>query len=64
MTLGVVLRTAELGADYLHEGFLRVAAVSGFLAWVALGAWGLAVGLTMLRGASLRRRIARSKDNP
>jgi hypothetical protein len=55
--LAVLLRTAELGADYLHEGFLRAAAVSGFLAWLALGAWGLAVGLTMLRGAAARRPI-------
>ncbi len=55
LTLAVLLRTAELGADFLHEGFLRVAAVSGFLAWVALLAWGLAVGLTMLQGVSLRR---------
>ncbi len=56
LVLAVVLRTAELGADYLHEGFLGPAAISGFLAWVALGAWGLAAGLTMLRGAALRRQ--------
>ncbi|MBI2562077.1 MAG: hypothetical protein HYW08_06755 [candidate division NC10 bacterium] len=55
LALAVLLRTAEMGADYLHEGFLRAAAVSGFLAWVALLAWGLAVGLTMIRGAALRR---------
>ena len=42
-------------ADFLHEGFLRLAAISGFLAWVALLAWGLALGLTMLQGAALRR---------
>ena len=51
----VLLRTAELGADYLHEGFLRPAALSGFLAWLALAAWGLAVALTMVRGAAARR---------
>lgn len=51
----VALRTAELGADYLHEGFLRAAAVSGFLAWAALAAWGLAIALTMRRGAAARR---------
>ncbi len=51
----VALRTAELGADYLHEGFLRAAALSGFLAWLALAAWGLAVALTMRRGAAARR---------
>lgn len=56
LVLAVLLRTAEVGADYLHEGFLRPAAVSGFLAWAALLAWGLAVGLTMTRGAALRRR--------
>ncbi len=56
LLLAVVLRTAELGADYVHEGFLRPAAISGFLAWVALAAWGLAAGLTMVRGAALRRR--------
>ncbi len=55
LSLAVVLRTAELGADYLHEAFLRAAALSGFLAWLALGAWGLAVGLTMLRGVAARR---------
>ena len=55
LTLAVLLRTAELGADYLHEGFLRLAAISGLLAWVALLAWGLAVGLTMLQGVALRR---------
>lgn len=55
LTLAVILRTAELGADYVHEDFLRLASVSGFLAWVALLAWGLAVGLTMVRGARLRR---------
>jgi hypothetical protein len=56
LALAVLLRTAEVGADYLHESFLRAAAVSGFLAWAALLAWGLAVGLTMTRGAALRRR--------
>ena len=58
LSLAVVLRTAELGADYLHEAFLRPAAVSGFLAWLAFGAWGLAVALTMLRGAAARRAPA------
>ena len=48
------LRTSELGADYLHEGFLRAAA-SGFLAWAALAAGGLAIALTMRRGAAARR---------
>lgn len=51
----VALRTAELGADYLHEDFLRAAAPSGFLAWVTLAAWGLAIALTMRRGAAARR---------
>ena len=44
-----------MGADYLHEGFLRVAAFSGFFAWVALVAWGASVSLTMIRGAAARR---------
>ena len=55
LALAVLLRTAELGADYLHEAFLRPAAVSGFLAWLALGAWGLAIVLTMRRPAAARR---------
>jgi len=55
LSLAVLLRTAEMGADYLHEGFLRVAAFSGFFAWVALVAWGASVSLTMIRGAAARR---------
>lgn len=58
LALAVLLRTAELGADYLDERFLRPAAFSGFLALVALGAWGLAVALTMARGAAARRSSA------
>jgi hypothetical protein len=55
LATGTILRTMEVGADYLHEAFLRPAAVSGFLAWLALGCWGLAAGLTMLRGIRARR---------
>ena len=55
LSLAVLLRTLEMGADYLHQGFLRVAAFSGVLAWVALWMWGLAVSLTMIRGAAARR---------
>ncbi len=60
----VLLRTVELGADYLHEGFLRLAAVSGFLAWLALGCWGLAVILTMLRGAAVPRQPEKALARP
>ncbi|MBI3079460.1 MAG: hypothetical protein HYY85_21130, partial [Deltaproteobacteria bacterium] len=55
LAAAVLLRTAELGADYVDEGFLRPAAVSGFLAWAALAFWGLAVSVTMARGAAARR---------
>ena len=55
LSLAVLLRTGELGADYLDERFLRPAAASGFLALVALAAWGLAIALTMRRGADARR---------
>ncbi len=55
LALAVLLRTAGVGADYLDERFLRPAAASGFLALMALMAWGLAVVLTMLRGAAARR---------
>jgi hypothetical protein len=55
LALAVLLRTAELGADYIDERFLRPAAFSGFLALLALAAWGLAVVLTMRRGAAARR---------
>lgn len=58
LSSAVLLRTAEMGADYLHEGFLHLAAYSGFLAWVALVAWGLAVSLTMIRGTAARRSVA------
>ncbi len=54
LAAAVLLRTAELGADYLHEGFLRAAEVSGVLAWAALAALGLSLLLTMLRGAAAR----------
>lgn len=55
LATSTILRTLEVGADYLHEGFLRPAAVSGFLAWLALGCWGLAASLTMLGGIRARR---------
>jgi len=55
LALAVFLRTAELGADYLDERFLRPAALSGFLALLALAAWALAVVLTMVRGPAARR---------
>lgn len=56
LALAVLLRTAEVGGVTFHRGFLRAAAFSGFLGWLALLAWGLALGLTMVRGAALRRR--------
>ncbi len=63
LTLAVLLRTTELGADFLHEGFLRLAAISGFLAWVALLAWGLAPGLTMLQGPPCAAPALRALDD-
>ncbi len=56
LTLAVLLRTVEVGAGAFPGSLVHLAAVSGFLAWAALLAWGLAVGLTMLRGAAIRRR--------
>ncbi len=56
--LSVLLRTGELLAGY-SRGVLPLAAISGFLAWIALAAWGLAVLLTMVQGAALRRRPPR-----
>ncbi|HSB73033.1 MAG TPA: hypothetical protein VLT62_27220 [Candidatus Methylomirabilis sp.] len=61
LAAATLLRTLEVGADYWHEAFLRPAAVSGFLAWLALGCWGIAVGLTMIRGATARRPSGEKK---
>jgi len=46
---------AALGLVREHEGFLRPAAVPVLLAWLALGAWGLAVSLTIVCAAAARR---------
>jgi uncharacterized protein involved in response to NO len=55
LVLAVLFRTAEGVAPYLYGGLLRLAAFSGFLAWLTLLLWGLSVGVTMARGAALRR---------
>ena len=55
LVLAVLFRTAEVGEPYFHGGLLRLAAFSGFLAWLTLLLWGLSVGVTMVRGAAIRR---------